>query len=71
MEHPLRRFRKRQSLSLDAFAAKLGVSKTSMSRIETGKQNVSLALARRITALTGGEVTANDMVGAFEPGAAE
>lgn len=60
MEHPLRRYRRDAGLTLEALSARLGISKASLSRVETGRQTPSLALLQRITAATDGAVTAND-----------
>ena len=71
MEHPLRRFRSAHNLSLDAFAALVGASKATISRIETGKASLSADLMRRIAVATGGEVSPNDLVAAAAPAATE
>jgi transcriptional regulator with XRE-family HTH domain len=53
MEHPLRRYRKVQGLSLGELAQRLNVSVATISRLETGKQGASLALAVAIERETG------------------
>ena len=70
MEHPLRQFRKAVPMSLGDLAGKLGVSAATISRIENGKQGVSLALAVRIERLTGGSITPAELF-ALIPEAAE
>lgn len=62
MDHPLKIFRLSRDLSLDAMAAKLGVSKTSVSRIENSKQDCSSDLLRKIAEVTEGVVLPNDIV---------
>jgi transcriptional regulator with XRE-family HTH domain len=62
MEHPLQKFRGRAGLTVEALARQLGISKSSLSRIENGKQNPSLSLLRRINKITAGKVTANDFL---------
>lgn len=61
-EHALTRYRRSQGLTLDAFAARVDVSKATISRIEGWLQNPSFELMRRIIAETGSEVTADDFV---------
>ncbi len=43
------------------FAAKVGCSASTISRILTGTRNPSPALARKIEAVTGGAVTISDL----------
>jgi transcriptional regulator with XRE-family HTH domain len=57
MSHPLRRFRQTAPMSLDELSRRLGVSAATISRIERGKQGVSLALAVRIEKETAGAIT--------------
>ena len=64
MEHPLRAYRTRHNLTLEAFAERCGVAKATISRIETGTADASMDLARTITRVTGGEITANDLASA-------
>ncbi len=59
--HPLRRYRKAASMSLDDLAQRLGVSAATISRIETGRQGVSLALAVRIERETEGIITPSEL----------
>ena len=51
--HPLRKYRQRHSLTLDAVASVVGVSAMTISRIETGRAQPSPDLARRLASLTG------------------
>ncbi len=67
MDNALRRFRKDQKLSVRELGEKLGISRSSVSRIELGQQNVSLTTAQKIMTVTGGEVTANDLVASLIP----
>jgi len=60
MEHPLRRYRARNSLSLSDVAKLAHTSAATVSRVETGGQAPSFDLIRRICAATGGEVQPND-----------
>ncbi len=71
MEHPLRQFRKAVPMSLDDLARRLGVSAATISRIENGKQGVSLALAVRIERITGGSITPTDLFALLPQAAAE
>lgn len=48
MQHPLRRLRTRAALSLDQVAEMTGISKASLSRIETGGQNPSFSVIRTL-----------------------
>ena len=61
--HPLREWRLRNGQSLDELSAIVGgITKASLSRIETGEQNPSLDLIGRIVTATNGEVSANDFL---------
>lgn len=53
--HPLRAFRESQipPLSLDDLAAKLGVSKSYVSRWETGKRKIDGKYLKKINEITG------------------
>ena len=62
MEHPLTRYRHRHGLSLDALAARVGTTKATLSRIESGKGNPSVGLMQRVIQASGGELDANDFV---------
>jgi transcriptional regulator with XRE-family HTH domain len=50
--HPLRAYRGRKALSLSALARQVGTSKATLSRIENGRQEPSLALVAKIKAAT-------------------
>ncbi len=67
MEHPLRRYRKDTETTLDALAEKIGATAATLSRIETGKQDPSLDLVRRLIEATGGAVSASDFLSAPQP----
>jgi len=59
----LQAYRKAQGLTLAAAADRIGgVSVGSLSRIENGEQWPSADLARRIAAVTDGQVTPNDLL---------
>ena len=49
----LRESRVKLGMTLDALAGAVGVSKASMSRIETGRQQPSLEAVRKLAAVTG------------------
>lgn len=53
--HPVRAYRLGQTppLSLDALAERVGVTKSSLSRIETGKLSLSQDLAIKLSRATG------------------
>jgi transcriptional regulator with XRE-family HTH domain len=63
MDHPLRSFRTRQAITLEAAATQIGVSSATLSRIENAKQLPSSDLLRRIAEWSKGEVTPNDILG--------
>lgn len=52
MEHPVRRFRHALNLSQDALSDKTGASKSKISRVENGHQDVDLNFLRKVAALT-------------------
>lgn len=62
--HPLRTWRLRQkpALTQDEFAARVGTSKATISRIEARLQDPTVALIRRIVATTKGAVSAEGLV---------
>ncbi len=66
MEHPLRAYRVRKNIIAEVFGARVGVSKSTISRIENGKHNFTRDLVRRIVDETGGEVTAEQLVSYVE-----
>lgn len=58
----LRDFRKAAKITLDDMAPKLGVSVGSLSRIERGEQWPDRDFFERLSVVTDGKVTADDMV---------
>lgn len=60
--HPLKRWRKENSITLVQFAEIVGVDHSSLSRTERGAQHLSWDAMRKIYAATGGSVTPNDLV---------
>lgn len=60
--HPLRTHLRDTGQTLEAFAAKVGSSAPSLSRIINGKQSPSLSLVGRILAAAGGKLSANDFL---------
>lgn len=66
MEHPLRILRKRADFSLDRLADETGISKASLSRIETGEQHPSFEVIRALIEFSRqfgpDELTATDFV---------
>lgn len=63
-EHPLRHYRRLHGFSLEVFAKRVGTSKATLCRIETGTNGPSHALLQRLIEATEGAVTA-DMIVAF------
>jgi transcriptional regulator with XRE-family HTH domain len=61
-EHPLRLYRDRAGLSLEELANACGSTRATLSRIENGLQNPSLALIERIRDATCGAVRADDFL---------
>jgi len=70
MSHALAEFRTRKGLSKAAIAAKVGISRQSIHRIERGEQTPSLALVRRLVDATDGELRADDFMPPAEPNGA-
>lgn len=60
--HPLRNWRASHGKSLDELAATIGISKASLSRIETFEQSPSLGVIISIVWATKGEVNADDFL---------
>ena len=60
MEHPLKRWRQGQGLSLDALAIQVNASKAQLSRVENGNADPSVSLIRRICEASDGAVTPGD-----------
>lgn len=52
---------KTQAVKASDFAARIGVSAASVTRIRRGDQNIPLSLANRIVTATGGKVTLEDL----------
>lgn len=50
-------------LTQEQFAQEVGTSSSTISRLVSGRRRPSLDLARRISEVTNGKVTANDFVG--------
>lgn len=59
----MREWRKSNNLTLQNFAERVQVSYSQIARIETGKSKPSPAVADRIEAVTGGEVSAARLLG--------
>jgi len=49
-----------------AFAARVGLSPASMTRVRKGKQNISLAQAQTIVEATGGKVSLKDLAATLQ-----
>jgi transcriptional regulator with XRE-family HTH domain len=58
--HPLTAYRKRADLTLEAFAARVGTTKSWLSRIEAHLVMPSTSLIERMVRESGGELSAND-----------
>ncbi len=58
---PLRAWRRHRGLTLDALAARVGVSKGYLSQIENGRKSGTLDLVRRLAAAL--DVTLDDLAG--------
>lgn len=63
----LRTYRKNHGLSLAEMGRMLGVSHTTISRIEAGRALPSSPFLVRLAKVTGGQVTPNDMLLACPP----
>ena len=59
----LREWRKSNGLTLEQLAERVDVSITQLSRIEKGKSSPSVAAADRIAAVTGGAISAAELLG--------
>lgn len=66
MTHRLRAYRHDAGLSLKDLADKVGVTKSHLSKIETGVAAPSLDLVIRLSAATGGAVSVTDFVSYLE-----
>jgi DNA-binding XRE family transcriptional regulator len=58
----LKDWRAQHERSQDWVARKVGVSQSTIDRIEKGQQNATINLVRDIVDLTGGAVTVDDLV---------
>lgn len=58
--HPLRAFRKARKIRLEEVVKATGLSKASISRIESGRQQPSADSLRRLCQFTGGLLRPND-----------
>lgn len=58
----LDRYLETQGIKNALFAAQVGASEATISRLRNGKQTPSYALVRRIAEVTHGEVTPNDFL---------
>lgn len=63
----LRIWRKGHGITLVEMATRLGISDGSLSRIERNEQWPDREIIKRIVSETGGEVTANDLLGVVVP----
>ena len=59
-QHPLRRWRFENDLTLDDAAEKLSISASAISLLERGKRGITVATAKRIAAATEGAVKIED-----------
>jgi transcriptional regulator with XRE-family HTH domain len=62
MEHALTKFRRKHRLSVRDLAREVGVSAATVSRIETGKQNPSMALLVKLVEASKGKLKADDFL---------
>ena len=61
-DHPLRRYRHKNKISLEDLASALGVSTAMLSRIENRKQPANWDLVVQLKALSKGKLTADDFL---------
>jgi transcriptional regulator with XRE-family HTH domain len=61
-QHPLAKFSSENNISIAAIAEKAGVSRMTIYRLMKGEQNATIDLLTRVSAATGGKVTANDFL---------
>lgn len=69
MTHPIRAYRQRHGLSLQALAERAETTRSTISRVEAGLINPSSSLLRRLTAAMGGEVSADEIIAAIREAA--
>lgn len=60
--HPLRAYRDRHRLTLEALADRTGTTKATLSRIENGKQSPSRGMMARLRLESKGELSADDFL---------
>jgi transcriptional regulator with XRE-family HTH domain len=60
--HPLRRFRTQRKLSMECVAVAVGVSKATISRIETGRQTPTLGIVERLIDFSEGALSADSFL---------
>lgn len=60
--HPVRAYRKRLGKSLDDVAGELKISKSQLSRIETGAQIPQADVIERIALWSGRKIMPNDLI---------
>lgn len=60
LEHPLRRWRREQQLTLEALGEKLGVPATTLCNYEIGRRIPRRKIMDRIQQVTQGVITPND-----------
>lgn len=69
--HPLTVYRKRRGISQDEIAKRVGVTRWTITSIETGRRTPSFGLVAKLIEASRGELNANDFVSAhLERGAA-
>lgn len=64
MTHPIKAYRAQRGLSLQQLAERARTTRSTVSRIEAGLLKPSFDLLDRITAATGGEVSADAIIAA-------
>lgn len=60
--HPLRKYRTENGITLEHLAQMVGVTRATLSRIETWLQSPSLSLVCRLINATGGALSADDFI---------
>jgi DNA-binding XRE family transcriptional regulator len=63
MKHPLTAYREETGVKSVVLAGELDISRQSLFRIEKGQQTPSVDLIKRIVSVTGGKISANDLLG--------
>jgi len=66
VQHPLRRWRKENGVTLASLASEVGVTPSHLSEIERGRNGASVDLLKRLAKATGGEVGLGEMAEAAE-----